>query len=160
MRCGVKIISIGYLFANNLQTPFLAPSICMETEPLNDRDDASLLKTRPGLGRLLKALGYSAAGFAAAWRHEAAFRQVALCAAVLSVVAFLVTDVALERAMLIAPLLMSLAIELINSAIEATVDRISLRLHPLSKRAKDLGSAAQFTALLCIAVVWSLVLGG
>ena len=132
----------------------------MNSEPLNEATDATALKTRPGLRRLAKALSSSAAGLVAAWRHEAAFRQLALLGAVLAVVAFFVTDVPLERAILIFPVLLSLAIELINSAIEAAIDRISLELHPLSKRAKDLGSAAQFMALASIAVVWLLVLWG
>ncbi|EWC43333.1 diacylglycerol kinase [Pseudomonas stutzeri] len=132
----------------------------MNSEPVDDIADATGLKSGSGPARLLKALGYSVSGFAAAWRHEAAFRQLASLGAVLFVAAFFVTDVPLERAILIAPILLSLAIELINSAIEATVDRISLELHPLSKRAKDLGSAAQLMALLSIALVWLLVLCG
>lgn len=63
-----------------------------------------------------------------------------------------------ERALLVLPVLMSLAIELVNSAIEAVVDRVSLEIHPLSKRAKDLGSAAQLLGLISIAVVWLAVL--
>jgi len=138
----------------------IEPRKLMNSEPLNEAADAAALKTKPGLKRLGKALRFSAAGFAAAWRHEAAFRQLVLLGAVLTVVAFFVTDVPLERAILILPILMSLAVELINSAIEATVDRVSLELHPLSKRAKDMGSAAQFMALVSIAVVWLLVLCG
>jgi len=132
----------------------------MNSEPVNEPADAAGLKTRPGLKRLGKALGYSAAGFAAAWRHEAAFRQLAVLAIILIVAAFFVTEVPLERAILIFPVLVSLMIELINSAIEATVDRVSLELHPLSKRAKDLGSAAQLMALATVALVWLLVLCG
>lgn len=130
----------------------------MSSDQVNEPVDAADLKSRPGLKRLSKAVGHAASGFAAAWRHEAAFRQLAVLALVLVVAAFFVTDVPLERAILIFPVLLSLVIELINSAIEATVDRVSLELHPLSKRAKDLGSAAQLMALVTVALVWVLVL--
>lgn len=156
----VKIISSSKKYANILLCPPVELRKLMSSEPLNEVADAAALKTKSGLRRLGKALGYSAAGFAAAWRHEAAFRQLVLFGAVLAVVAFFITDVPLERAILILPVLLSLAIELINSAIEAAVDRVSLELHPLSKRAKDMGSAAQFMALASIVVVWLLVLCG
>jgi len=77
---------------------------------------------------------------------------------VLIPVAFMVGSTPVERALLVLPVLMSLAIELVNSAIEAVVDRVSLEIHPLSKRAKDLGSAAQLLGLISIAVVWLAVL--
>ena len=127
----------------------------MKVETTND---ASALKSKPGFGRVAKAAGYSSAGLAAAWRYEAAFRQLALLAGVLIPVAFLVGGTPVERALLVLPVLMSLAIELVNSAIEAVVDRVSLEIHPLSKRAKDLGSAAQLVGLVSIAVVWLAVL--
>lgn len=121
-------------------------------------NDTSALKSKSGLGRVAKAAGYSLAGLAAAWRHEAAFRQLSLLACVLIPVAFMVGSTPVERALLVLPVLMSLAIELVNSAIEAVVDRVSLEIHPLSKRAKDLGSAAQLVGLVSIAVVWLAVL--
>lgn len=127
----------------------------MKVETTNE---ASAFKRKPGLGRIAKAAGYSFAGLAAAWRHEAAFRQLALLACVLIPVAFMVGSTPVERALLVLPVLMSLAIELVNSAIEAVVDRVSLEIHPLSKRAKDLGSAAQLLGLISIAVVWLAVL--
>ena len=120
--------------------------------------EASAFKSKPGFVRLAKATGYSFAGLAAAWRHEVAFRQLALLACVLIPVAFMAGSTPVERALLVLPLLMSLAIELVNSAIEAVVDRVSLEIHPLSKRAKDLGSAAQLLGLISIAVVWLAVL--
>ncbi len=127
----------------------------MKVETTNE---ASAFKSKPGLGCIAKAAGYSFAGLAAAWRHEAAFRQLALLACVLIPVAFMVGGTPVERALLVLPVLMSLAIELVNSAIEAVVDRVSLEIHPLSKRAKDLGSAAQLLGLISIAVVWLAVL--
>ena len=72
--------------------------------------------------------------------------------------AFFVTAVPVERALLILPVLMSLALELVNSAIEAVVDRVSLDIHPLSKRAKDMGSAAQLVGLCAIAIIWLAIL--
>ncbi|AWK99906.1 diacylglycerol kinase [Stutzerimonas stutzeri] len=127
----------------------------MKVETTNE---ASAFKSKPGLGRIAKAAGYSFAGLAAAWRHEAAFRQLAMLACVLIPVAFMLGGTPVERALLVLPVLMSLAIELVNSAIEAVVDRVSLEIHPLSKRAKDLGSAAQLLGLISIAVVWLAVL--
>lgn len=127
----------------------------MKVEPASD---ATALKTKSGLGRLSKAAGYSLAGLAAAWNHEAAFRQLTCMACLLIPAAFLLTSSPVERALLILPILMSLAIELVNSAIEAVVDRISLDIHPLSKRAKDLGSAAQLVGLCSIAIIWLAVL--
>lgn len=120
--------------------------------------DASGLKAKPALGRVLKAAGYSLAGLAAAWRHEAAFRQLSCMALLLIPAAFFVTAVPVERALLILPVLMSLALELVNSAIEAVVDRVSLDIHPLSKRAKDMGSAAQLVGLCAIAIIWLAIL--
>lgn len=120
--------------------------------------DASGLKTKSGVGRVFKAAGYSFAGLAAAWRYEAAFRQLLCMACVLIPAAFFVTDSPVERALLILPVLVSLALELLNSAIEAVVDRVSLDIHPLSKRAKDLGSAAQFLGLCSIVIIWLAVL--
>ncbi|AFM35215.1 diacylglycerol kinase [Stutzerimonas kunmingensis] len=121
-------------------------------------NEASAYKSKPGFGRIAKAAGYSVAGLAAAWRHEVAFRQLALLACVLIPVGFMVGSTPVERALLVLPVLTSLAIELVNSAIEAVVDRVSLEIHPLSKRAKDLGSAAQLVGLVSIAVVWLAVL--
>jgi diacylglycerol kinase (ATP) len=89
---------------------------------------------------------------------EAAFRQLLFLAVVLIPLAFWLPVSGVERALMVGVVLLALIVELINSAIEAVVDRISLELHPLSKRAKDLGSAAQMLALLLITSVWSLIL--
>jgi diacylglycerol kinase (ATP) len=117
-------------------------------------------KGKTGLRRIWNALFYSLDGFKAAWQHEDAFRQEALLALVMVPLALLLTDAALERALMIASVLLVLVVELINSAIEATVDRVSLDRHPLAKRAKDIGSAAVLIALLNVLMVWGLVLLG
>lgn len=113
-----------------------------------------------GVRRIRLALGYSLAGLQAAYRGEAAFRQLVWLAVVLIPVACLVPVSSTARALLIGSVLFSLVVELLNSAIEAAIDRISLELHPLSKAAKDMGSAAQLLSMLMIAVVWVLVLFG
>lgn len=115
-------------------------------------------KSTGGFMRILRACRYSADGLAAAFRHEAAFRQLLALAAVLIPVAVLLPLSGVERALLIGSVLLSLIIELLNSAIEAAVDRVSYETHPLAKQAKDLGSAAQMLGLINIAVVWGLVL--
>jgi diacylglycerol kinase (ATP) len=115
-------------------------------------------KGQTGLRRLLSATRTSLEGFAAAVRHEDAFRQE-LCLAVLLVPAglWLGRD-GLERALLVATVLLVLVVELLNSAVEATVDRISLDNHRLAKRAKDIGSAAVMLAIATAAAVWFLIL--
>ncbi|HNI09420.1 MAG TPA: diacylglycerol kinase, partial [Thiobacillaceae bacterium] len=91
-------------------------------------------KGKTGLTRVWNALFYSLDGFKAAWRHEDAFRQEALLALVMIPMAFVLAGAALERTLMIASVLLVLIVELINSAIEATVDRISLENHQLAKR--------------------------
>ena len=118
----------------------------------------SPFKGKTGLRRVWNAFHYSCAGLQAAYRHEDAFRQEALLALLLIPLAIWLGDGAVERALLIGCVLLVLIVELINSAIEATVDRISLELHPLAKRAKDIGSAAVMIALLNAVLVWVLVL--
>lgn len=130
----------------------------MSGQALHENLDALSLKGRRGLGRILHATGYSLAGLRAAYRGEAAFRQLLLLNAVLLPLACWVEVTRSERALLILVPLLGLVVELLNSAIEAAVDRISLSLHPLSKQAKDMGSAAQFVALAMIALTWALIL--
>jgi diacylglycerol kinase (ATP) len=114
-------------------------------------------KGRGGPGRLLGALRNALAGLAAVWRSEAAFRQeVALCA-VLAPIAVLGPVSALERVALLASLALVLIVELLNSAIEAVVDRVSLDRHPLSAHAKDAGSAAVLLSLLVAAATWGTI---
>jgi len=116
------------------------------------------LKGRTGLTRILNATGYSMAGLKAAFTGEAAFRQLVLLNLVLIPIAFWLDVSRVERAVLVAVVFLGLIVEILNSAIEATVDRISLELHPLAKRAKDMGSAAQFLSLSLIALVWAIIL--
>ncbi|TBU89273.1 diacylglycerol kinase [Stutzerimonas kirkiae] len=125
---------------------------------MHNSSDASGLKGRRGVVRILRAFGYSLAGLRAAFFGEAAFRQLLLLNLLLLPVAFLLDVSRAERALLVLVLLLTLAIELLNSAIEAVVDRVSLELHPLSKRAKDMGSAAQLVGLLMVALVWGCIL--
>lgn len=120
----------------------------------------SSFKAQVGLRRLVHAVGYSLAGLRAAFWGEAAFRQLVLLNAVLIPLAFFLSVSRGERALLVAVCLLALIVELFNSAIEAVVDRVSLERHPLSKNAKDMGSAAQMVALSMIAAVWALILLG
>jgi diacylglycerol kinase (ATP) len=116
--------------------------------------------TTNGLIRLWRATGYSIEGLKAAWRNEAAFRQECFAIAVLLPTAFFLGSDALERALLIFSLLLILVVELINSALEATIDRIGPERHELSGRAKNLGSAAVMLSLIAAAVVWGLIAFG
>jgi len=118
----------------------------------------SPFKGKTGVRRLLAACGYSMRGFAAAFRHEAAFRQELLLALALIPAALFIDAGGGAKALLIASVLLVLVVELLNSAIEAAVDRISLENHELAGRAKDLGSAAVFLSLVNVVVVWALVL--
>ncbi|MDP3978283.1 MAG: diacylglycerol kinase [Pseudomonas sp.] len=130
----------------------------MSNKPQNDELDALSLKGRSGFTRILYATGYSLAGLRAAFHGEAAFRQLLLLNAVLLPLACLVDATPSERVLLILVPMLALVVELLNSAIESTVDRISLSIHPLSKQAKDMGSAAQLIALILIALTWGLIL--
>jgi len=112
-------------------------------------------KGKTGLKRAWNALFYSMSGFRAAFKHEDAFRQEVILAAVLIPAALFLRHMAIERALMIGSVLL---VELINSAIEATVDRISLEDHKLAKRAKDIGSAAVFVSLVNVVVIWALIL--
>jgi diacylglycerol kinase (ATP) len=117
-------------------------------------------KGKTGLRRVWNAFFYSMAGFTAAFKYEDAFRQEVILAAILIPLAFFLPASNIGRALMIASMLLVLIVELLNSALEATVDRVSIENHPLAKRAKDIGSAAVFVALLNAAIVWGLVLLG
>ncbi len=110
-----------------------------------------------GIRRILRATKFSAQGLAQAWQHEAAFRQELVLVLLLAPVAAWLGQTALERAVLIGCCLIVLIVELINSAIEAAIDRHGDEHHELSGRAKDMGSAAVFVSLLLVAVVWGLI---
>ncbi len=103
----------------------------------------------------MDATGYSIKGLQAAWTHEAAFRQELVLTLVLSISAFFLPVTTLERVLMISSLLLILIVELINSAVEAVVDRVSDDWHELSGRAKDIGSAAVFVALFLALFVWA-----
>jgi diacylglycerol kinase (ATP) len=111
-----------------------------------------------GMRRLLLATGYSARGLRAAWCNEAAFRQELIMAMVLIPVALWLDFSLLERLLLFAVLILVLVVELLNSAVEAAIDRIGPELHELSGQAKDLGSAAVLLSLLLAAGVWGSLL--
>lgn len=115
---------------------------------------------KPELQRIVDATRVSLEGVAAAARHERAFRLELAALAVTAPLGWWLGDNGVERALLIASVLLVLIVELINSAIEATVDRISLERHDLAKRAKDLGSAAVMLSIVNAALVWLLVLFG
>ncbi len=115
-------------------------------------------KGKTGLRRLINALGYSRDGLKTAYKNEDAFRQEVLLAVILIPLAFVVESAAIPRTLLVGSVLLVLIVELLNSAVEATVDRISLDHHQLAKRAKDIGSAAVLLSLVNLAVVWGLIL--
>ncbi|MCG9491764.1 diacylglycerol kinase [Acinetobacter pittii] len=117
-------------------------------------------KGKSGLKRILNAMGYSISGFKAAYKNEAAFRQIVLINIILIPVSFFVDVSRSEHILLIIVCLFAMIVELFNSAIEAVVDRVSLEKHQLSKNAKDMGSAAQFVALSIIAITWLIILLG
>lgn len=111
-----------------------------------------------GFARLVSALGFSTKGLTRALKQEAAFRQEALLAVVLIPAAIFLGDSGLERAVLVASVLLVLIVELLNTGIEAVVDRVSADYHDLAGYAKDVGSAAVLLALIQLVVVWVLIL--
>ncbi len=115
-------------------------------------------KGRTGIDRIVHAAAYSAQGIAAALRHESAFRQEALLAVLMVPAAFWLGRHWVEAVLLAGSVLLVLITELLNSAVEAAVDHISLDLHPLAKRAKDYGSAAVLFALLLCGSTWAAAL--
>ncbi|MBU1365213.1 MAG: diacylglycerol kinase [Gammaproteobacteria bacterium] len=119
---------------------------------------AAELKGKRGLRRLINALGYSRDGIAAAWRNEAAFRQEILLAAIALPLAFYLGKSGVERALMIASIVLVLIVEILNSAVEAVVDKASPEKSELAKRAKDMGSAAVLLALVNAAAVWACLL--
>ncbi|MEX8495607.1 diacylglycerol kinase [Sphaerotilus sp.] len=115
-------------------------------------------KGRTGLDRIRHAAGYSLEGLGSAYRGESAFRQETWLAAILLPLAFWLGRTWIETALLAGSVVMVLIVELLNSAVEATVDRISFELHELAKRAKDFGSAAVFLALAMTGTIWAAAL--
>ena len=119
---------------------------------------ADALKGTKGIRRVVNAFGYSIAGLRAAYDNEAAFRQLLWLNIVLLTTAAWLDVTAIERAILMLTPLLCLVIELLNTAIENVVDRVSMAIHPLSKNAKDMGSAAQLIGLLMVMVTWLTIL--
>lgn len=119
---------------------------------------AADMKGKNGIQRIINACRYSAQGFQAAFKNEAAFRQLVLLNAIsIPLILFIDFDIVIKMILLFATLL-TLIVELFNTAIEAIVDRVSTEKHPLSKIAKDAGSAAQTMALLILGVLWLVAL--
>jgi diacylglycerol kinase (ATP) len=117
----------------------------------------SPFKGKTGVKRLINAIGYSFAGFKVAFNKEDAFRQEVLMTLILVPLAIHLSTNAIELVLLIFSTLLVPIVELLNSAIEATVDRISLEKHKLAKRAKDIGSAAVFLSLVNLSAVWLII---
>ncbi len=122
-------------------------------------DDATQLKGKKGLKRLANATRYSMQGFAAAWKKEAAFREEVLLCAVLLPLAVCLPVSAFEKLVVVQATLFVPLVEILNSAVEAAVDRFGPEIHPLAGYAKDLGSAAVFMALCMAALAWIVVAG-
>jgi len=133
-----------------------ATTLCPDNTFLKKNKDMPK-QTKRGLRRIWAAAGYSAAGFATAWRGEEAFRQEVLLGMVLAPLALWLGQSGMERLLLIASWLLVMIVEILNTAVEATVDRISDENHPLSGRAKDLGSAAVMLSLILAALIWGTV---
>lgn len=125
--------------------------------PMEPPEQAAIPR-RSGLARIGWAAVYSGRGLVAACRHEAAFRQELIASVVLIPVAIWLPSTLTQKALLIGSVLLVLAVELLNAAVEAAVDRHSTELHPLAARAKDLGSAAVFVTLVNCVAMWALVL--
>ena len=121
-------------------------------------DPVSEFKSKSGFKRIYSALWYSIDGFKSAWKHEHAFRQEMAVFVVGAIIALALKISAFEKLVLIGTLTLILIVELINSSIEAVVDRVSLERHPLSKNAKDFGSAAVLLTFLLAAASWAVVL--
>ena len=115
-------------------------------------------KGKTGIKRLLNAFKYSVAGTLAAFKHEDAFRQEVFLSVILIPLAIYLGETTTEQALMITSVLLIIIVELLNSSVEATVDRISVKRHKLAKRAKDIGSAAVFFSLVNASVIWFLIL--
>ncbi len=111
-----------------------------------------------GIKRIISATGYSIKGLASCWRSEAAFRQEVALTVVLVPLAFYLGDTGVEIALMILTCMLVLIVELLNSSVEAVVDRIGPEYHDLSGQAKDIGSAAVMVSLGTLVVTWALVL--
>ncbi len=124
----------------------------------NQDQPISEFKSKSGMKRVFSAFHYSLDGLRSAWRGEHSFRQELLLVSIATVIALCLPVAALEKLMLIGVLILVLIVELINSAVEAVVDRVSLERNPLSKNAKDYGSAAVLLTLVLAAMTWGVIL--
>lgn len=122
------------------------------------QQQVSEFKSKSGVKRIYAAFFYSMQGFKEAWKNEHAFRQEVMLVVPATILALFLPVSALEKLALVAVLLILLIVELLNSAIEAVVDRVSFERHPLSKIAKDFGSAAVFLALTLAGLTWAVIL--
>ena len=127
------------------------PGMLKQTTPANPQ------KTRKGLNRVWHAFGYSLAGLRAGW-HETAFRQEAIASVILLPAAFWLGRTWVEAVLLAGTVILIMIVELLNTGIETAIDRIGPEWHDLSKRAKDMGSAAVLLSLLLCAGTWSLAI--
>lgn len=126
---------------------------------MNDPESEKDIKPNgAGVGRLVRAFNCSLAGIKAAWNNEAAFRQELIFCVVMFPVALILGETGVEKALLISCLFLILIIEIVNTAVEAAIDRIGPQLHPFSKLAKDMGSAAVLFSFVNWGVVWFFVL--
>jgi len=139
---------------------FLTASASMDDSSTSaePQADGRTLKGKRGLQRIMNATRYSVDGFTAAWRHEDAFRQEVVLAALMIPVALLLPVTLIEKILLIGVVLLVLIVELLNSAVEVAIDRDSYEIDPLAKRAKDFGSAAVMLALLLAGGTWIAIL--
>ena len=124
-------------------------------EPVDPAENP--FKGKTGVARVIQAFFNSCAGLADAFRHEAAFRQEMALAVVLIPAAFVIDVSPVERVLLIGSVMLVLIVELLNTGVEVTVDRISYEHHSLSKRAKDIGSAAVLLSLVLLAIAWAII---
>lgn len=113
---------------------------------------------KTGIARIIDASIYSMRGFRFAWKHEAAFRQELCLSIIMTPLALYLGDSAVERTILLIPVFLVLVVELLNSAVEAAIDRIGAEQHELSGAAKDIGSAAVFASLVLVGLVWGIFL--
>ena len=111
-----------------------------------------------GFKRIYNAFFYSMAGFLAIWKHEEAFRQEVILAVILFPIAFWLGENAIQISLLVLTIFIVLITELLNTGVEVTIDRISDERHKLSKRAKDIGSAAVFVSFTALVTVWGLII--
>lgn len=118
----------------------------------------SMPAKKKGLARIWAATVYSAEGLRACFRSEEAFRIESILSVFLIPLAFILGETALETTMLLFPIVLVLLVELLNSAVEAVVDRVSLDYHELSKKAKDIASGAVFVSLMTFLLIWSVLL--